>query len=315
MLNIQKDELIHSFIFRMHIINGVKLFDNIISKDGRWTCHPRVRADSVNILESAYEIDIYNSLCSIKLSRTEKNSMQSAKTNYGYLRYFYALERKTYIPIHRCLKIRMCEECIKESIIKCGFGYFLSDWYSANYCTKHRIALIKIEPNDRADAVRLISSALSGDKINSPNQAPAKINLRVEHVKSVSRNQATGTRKPITFIAPCAVKIMLRFVLKQGVAAMNGELTFGQMENIKNNIDAKTRIKGIVEGPLFHFLQNNDFRGFKNHWKKSTEYAQVDFGVFTKGKLVETIIKDRDKSCKQCDLECDYGPIVFSTDH
>jgi uncharacterized protein (UPF0248 family) len=315
LLNIQKDELIHSFIFRMHIINGVTSFDNIISKDGRWTCHPRVKAEAVKILESSYEIDIYKSLCSINLSRNETNPLQNAKNNYGYLRYFYALERKTYIPTHRCLKIRLCEECIKEAIIERGFGYFLSDWYRANYCTKHHIALTEIELNDRAGAVRLISSVLSGDKINSSSQALAKINLRVEHIKSVSRNQTIGTRKPIIFIAPCSVKIMLRFVLKQRIAAMNGELTSGQAENIRKNIEAKTRIKGIVEGRLFHFLINHDFRGFKRHWEKSTEHTQVDYGIFTKEKLVETIIKDKKSACEYCDLECDYAPFVSTNGH
>lgn len=298
----------------MHIINGVKSFDNIISKDGRWTCHPRVKSDAVKFLETAYETDIYNSLCNINLSRNQTNPLRSAKTNYGYLRYFYALERKTYIPIHRCLKIRLCAECIKESIIKCGFGYFLSDWYRASYCTKHHNALIEIEPNNRADTIRLISSVLSGEKINNCTEAKTKINLSAANIESVGKNQKTITRKPIPYIAPCSVKVMMRFVLRQGVAAMNTVITYKQIESIKENIEANSRIKGIAEGPLFHFLQNNDFRGFKNHWEKSTEHAQVDFGVFKKGKLMETIIKDKNLDCKHCDLDCDYAPFVSSKD-
>ena len=313
MLNLQSDELIHSFIFRAHLVYGIDRFDNIISKDGRWSCFPRLAKYTFHHFKSVCEKEIHDSLISIGVQAKYVSPTDDASTRYGYLKYFYGLTTSTYSQLHRCLPIRFCLDCMRLSLYNNGFGYFRSSWYWGESCTTHHQLLQTINTDSRNDTLDHIHALLRGEHDES-TRSQKHINVETTQPKKTALPIIAKNKTPNAYFAPCSIRITMMFVIINSRQIPESILRFNQLKTIVTGLADKKRKYGIPFLPLHRLLLRDNLFNYKELWESSIQHTQVDCGVFTKGNLIETIIKDKYLECSHCDLDCRYGSMLINSE-
>lgn len=162
MLKIQKDESIHSFIYRSHVVNGVSDFSNIITQSGDWASFPKILKNTLHLYQPIDDSKFLYLLRDIGLAPISDNVFDSPVTYRTHLLEFFGQgDGKTKVS-KRATPIRYCLHCIKEHIQKFGYGVIDVTWARNFFCPTHESALHKVKAKNRKEAIEAVSCILRG---------------------------------------------------------------------------------------------------------------------------------------------------------
>ena len=138
MLNPYPDELLHSFIFRLHFIYGVTYHKGIINNAGKWRGIPVFKQEYRQLYRSIDESDGLRSLRSINVA-SQKDQ------RFRWCPFKYRKELASCLDAgdgrihatHKTRSTKFCYKCIREQLLKFGVGYLWDAWFHNEYCDTH----------------------------------------------------------------------------------------------------------------------------------------------------------------------------------
>lgn len=307
MLKIIKNELIHSFIYRMYSVAGKNQLDNIITKDGRWTCYPRIHNDNLQHFKSVPEKEIFEALDKIELTPIKPPLMSNVTNKYGYLRFFYGLNTLTFVPSHRSLEIRYCLKCIRNSIAENGFGFIDTSWYRGSRCNEHQKSLQIMKSSTRKEAVASLSGLLRGESI-------ANMAFAVDPGNNCSTsvlNTVTDRKEP--HFAECAIRLIPNFIIDNFSRIPSYVTMTFSVPYVREALKINSRKYGTPIGPLHHNLSKDNICNFNHFWERSVIEETIACGILYKEAFFEKIIKNKILACRDCLLECNYRSLIIDS--
>lgn len=310
------DETLHSFIFRVCLINGEEQFSDVTNNNIQW-----LKTLQINARTMKYFAD-YSDRDFLILMR---NSWQAVKNRkmFGnpveYMSQISILLRKQ--PLTRrgshAYPLRYCIDCIRESIKDLGFGYFKSYWHYdfANYCHIHHKTLTHFNKVYKMQNHEILKTILRGEHpagSYSPNQYKThKIQkhaiILVDELKS---NKSSSNNEGALFIAECLKKEIKSFI-------RTCPFDLPKMALISDSFNKTSIIKPYKEHYIFQdnilakiigVFFNEKFEPFISFWQKNASKKIVYCGVVKPKDIYEFlfIYQNTDK-CSGC--ECFSCPV------
>ncbi|MEB7375015.1 TniQ family protein [Enterobacter hormaechei] len=309
-LTYQPDETLHSFIFRVCLVNGIEQHADVTTRSKKWRIIPRINA------ETAKHFKYYNDHDFLLLIRNSWGACKSARMFTDPTEYMSDVEN-IYTPTQRreqyntLPQIKYCIDCMREAIKKKGYGYFKSSWhyYYSTYCITHNKGLTTLlhTPYERNhDSLRTI---LRGEHPVGCYSVIDFNNTRAENTPSIYLSTNEYNTLPydngdLIYIADCLRNEIIKFIL-----SFPGELPkmslindFAKKNTIKNYSKSYLSKDQSVSKMLRIFFQEN-FIPFMSFWEKNAVKTPIPCGVININDIVEYIYIFRNiDSCNMCNL-------------
>jgi hypothetical protein len=292
LLQIQEDELIHSFIYRTHKINGISKLSNIVSASGQWQNSPGILPSTIDLYYPIDEQKILKMLQDIEFIKTPKRLFEFP-FNYRivFRDFFNGTRLNGENSKEQSQEITFCQYCIQEQLKNIGFAYFKSSWYGKSYCKLHASTLLTLKRASRHVAINTLENILRG---NIPENAVS--------VSTFSRKENDGKEhhdnKKQKNYAYCFINELNK--LSPWKSDSLGGCSIISSSNLTllednymylNNIHKKTLTKRLL--------------------KKSLE-IDVYLGVFDRKSLSEKVTKLKSADCQRCKIYNCPGNLVIS---
>tara|TARA_R110001599_G_scaffold353856_1_gene600440 strand:+ start:19861 stop:20871 length:1011 start_codon:yes stop_codon:yes gene_type:complete len=295
------NESVSSWVFRVHLLNGISDFSNIISQNGKWTPFPRILNGTLDIYLPIDELEIRRLLRGIGMSSPDTKVFSDPVDYTYYLRWFYGDEKFAW----GCRKIggvmTYCLECIRSSIRINGFGFFNVNWLTSPYCEKHDCSLSILSAMSRKDAVIDCKTILMGEH-------PASSKLLDPSVLIDHKNKLDGLRlyfdRVTDWVAPC-----LRFPIAKFVHSNEclfpeqfaKKMGVNRFIGLKNYSSPDFLVSDWLLGAIYTSLEETQCEVFKGFMRKESEFVFVAGGVISKYSIIEILYKYREASCNECE--------------
>ena len=199
MLKIQKDESIHSLIYRTHMLNGISNFTNLVGSTGCWTSFPKILQGTLCYYKPIDEPLILSLMQQVGLAMKPQSMFDNPM---GYIDEFFDFFRLATYPKSRSFrnkKIKYCLNCIQDSIKQIGFGYFNVNWYYGDFCSKHNRPLLYIKATNQKSAINLLHLVYLGRNPKDYGEC-----MRQTDYDYIYHNEKTQ----VDFIAPCLASVV-----------------------------------------------------------------------------------------------------------
>lgn len=281
------DETLHSFIFRVCIVNGDEQHAKILGKNAHWKTQLHLSARIAKHFEGYSEKDFLILM---------RNSGQAKKSTHMFADpTYYRNEIKMLLitPFRRTgggnkkIHIRYCHDCMIESIKTNGFGYFKSSWHhdSSEYCSTHGKNLIHCPDHPTMKSYELIKTILKGEhaegcysklRIYEPPMKPHALNYIVHNSKDI----ASLNKGEFVYISECLKIEIVRFIRATPLrllSIMASEVSiFSANKRYYNQMyTVRDRILAQAIQQLFH--ENND--AFISFWRENAIKINLYCGV------------------------------------
>ncbi|EAS6659860.1 hypothetical protein EBG81_19560, partial [Salmonella enterica] len=158
------DETLHSFIFRICLINGEEQFSDVTNHNVQWLKNLQLNVRTIKYFAGYSDLDLLilmrNSWQAIKSTTIFDNPVEYMSEINTLLRKQPLARRGTHnYPLKYCI------DCIRESIKNIGFGYFKSSWHYelAGYCFIHNKALTHFKRNINMQPHEILKTILRGE--------------------------------------------------------------------------------------------------------------------------------------------------------
>ncbi|EHZ1616406.1 TniQ family protein [Salmonella enterica] len=304
------DETLHSFIFRICLINGEEQFSDVTNHNVQWLKNLQLNVRTIKYFAEYSDLDLLilmrNSWQAIKSTTIFDNPVEYMSEINTLLRKQPLARRGTHnYPLKYCI------DCIRESIKNIGFGYFKSSWHYelAGYCFIHNKALTHFKRNINMQPHEILKTILRGEHpAGSYSLIPNK-NSTIEKTSLIYSNKIKSielsfNNEDYIYIADC-----LKAEIKNFIRTCTVDLP--KMALISDTFN-KTKIKKpYKEGYLFQdnvlakiiqcFFTVN-FEPFITFWQKNAAKKIVYCGsVKTKDIFEFLFIYQNTDKCNRCE--------------
>lgn len=295
MKQLQGDESVQSFIFRVLMLNGESDFAGVLNRMGEWRAFPYVASvyshlfrhyDPENLLRVLQRSAIANPVVGMFSNPLSHFELVPTVFRNGVENYSQQTQ-------NNFLKVNFCADCIAADLKSFGFGYFRAEWLNQKYCHHHEKALFNLTGKSQSVAVSNIQQALRGE-----------IPTKCEQYDCYGEQTSLGTdvvENDVKF-APCVQKRLLHW-LRKNCLELDGEAN--DKKRISSILKRKTGMYAQVDDVQLENVCNitkashpNLFKAFVNEQSEEIDTVfKLDSHLF-KSKL--RVLKER--NCSTCML-------------
>lgn len=310
----QPDETLHSFIFRVCLVNGEEQFSDVTNHNVQWLKNLQLNDRTMKYFAGYSDLDylilMRNSWQAVKNTKIFDNPVEYMSEVHTLLRKQPLARRGTHI-----YPIRYCIDCIRESIEHIGFGYFKSSWHyeHSDYCFIHKKNLTHFKKNNRKQPHDIIKTILRGEHPSGSYSViqygtPKTGEHSLIYTNKLKLIELSFNNKDLIYIADC-----LKAEIKNFIRTCPDD--FPKMALISDTFN-KTKIKkpynenylsqDNILAKIIQCLFSDNFEPFISFWQKNASKKIVYCGCVKPKDIFEFlfIYQDMDK-CSSCDyLSC-----------
>lgn len=286
MLNIQKDESIHSLIYRTHVVNGVSDFSNIITKNGDWASFPKILENTLNLYQPIDDSKFLKLLRDISLAPITKSVFENPVTYRSLLLEFFGQSDVCKKVSKSSTPIKYCLHCIKNRIQKLGYGIVDVNWTISSFCSTHKTALYIVKASNRRNAIEALACIFKGGN----SRFCEKPNFKSGYVED---SRECRHLKKCDFIAPCLAEELKKFISENfNEFSLN---LLGQRHRSIRNLTTNHMMAKIYES-----AKNSNYKRFIDFWNNFAELKHIYAGVVNRKTITEEIYKSTKVDCQTC---------------
>jgi hypothetical protein len=308
MKQLQGDESVQSFIFRVLMLNGESDFAGVLNRMGEWRAFPFV-ATMYSHLFRPYDPEYLLSVLQRSAIANPVAGMFSNPLSHFELVptvFRNGVENYSQQTQNNYLKVNFCVDCIADDLKNCGFGFFRAEWLNQKYCHHHKKALFNLTGKSQSVAASNIQKALRGE-----------IPTKCEQYDCYGEQTSLGTdvvENDVKF-APCLQKRLLHW-LRKNCMQLEGETN--DTERITSILMKKTgmyvQVDEVQLENVCNIVKDNHPNVFKAFVNEQSEEIYTSFKLDShlfKNKL--KVIKER--NCSICKLhregyQCSESKII-----
>jgi hypothetical protein len=293
LLKIQKDESIHSFIYRTHIINGISNFSNILSIEGNWLSFPSLLKGTLQYYQPVDDLKFLNLLRYIGLAKVTDEVFQDPLDYQDDLKRFFGCYKGDNKTRQKPKNIKYCLRCIQEDIVSYGHGMFKVGWWRNPQCNVHQTPLNSIYVSTRGEAIMALKAIYRGE------------NLKNHSVESQVREYFYDPKvyyynNKIEYIAPCLQNEFKLFIQNKRLMFSKGTSDLlGSLASDKNTSKYYLMQPYVME-KFYNTLKNNNESLFIKFWNIHVKSKIIYTGIITKKSIKEKIFMDKNANCHDC---------------
>ncbi|MFC1236715.1 TniQ family protein [Vibrio sp. F74] len=311
----QPDETIHSFIFRLCAIYGVEHLSDVINKKGEWASSLQLNKSVRHYFLSLHDQQIVDLMQNCGWAN-KKLGLFDDPTSYMSIIDKLINKRKANHKRTYNLPIKYCIHCIKDSIVKNGYGYFKSDWQLeyGNFCNVHREALIYISCHTKFQSIQDLKQIFKGILPKASYcelyYNPKSITWDVKHpyYSNISSHLLPDQNGNFLQISSCLKKNIKKWLISD-------KYDFPTAVARAAHYSSPTSMKPINRNHVFRdyvlikviiALFATRFEPFMMFWSEFAVKHHVYCGVLNKKDILENIyIYESSKNCQRCyDFRC-----------
>lgn len=285
MLKPQNNELIHSFIYRLHKLSGINDFRNLVNDSGKWMTFPKILKGTISYYDYIYEPLILLMLQHIGLAKKSIHCFDNPASYVRDLNQFFLLSDYHTGSQSGPKPIKYCLDCIRKSIRDNGFAYFRREWYEGTFCNEHQCELSFVSETSKKPAIHALGSLFLG-------KCPDKF-----EVCKQNRTSKNSEKKEVflaEYVTPCFVNAFRNFIIDKRddfpADLLNkkyySDLNLQQRHVLFSLYQKLKELKPLI---YIDFLDNN------------TERKVIYTGVLKSTSLKECLLKHKKSSCISCD--------------
>lgn len=305
------DETLHSFIFRVCLINGLEQYADVTGHNSRWRKTIHLNKNISKFFKC------YNDHDFLLLIRNSWQASKSMKMFSDPTEYMSDL-KNLYVKgprkggIDKISHIKYCMDCILQSIKENGYGYFKSSWHYqySEKCITHNKSLTIASMTFDEKPCEMLKTILRGKHpVGSYSVlsvvGPIKENIPPMYISTNGYNTLPYDNGEFIYIADCLKKEIKKFIL-----SFPGE--FPKMSVRKDRSPQKTiqqyRRSYLSTDPILTriircFFEENFFP-FKSFWIENAVKTSIPCGIINTNQIVEHIHIFRNMdSCSNCNFE------------
>jgi hypothetical protein len=282
-------ESLHGFLFRIQMVSGGVGFENLIDNFGLWYEFPQILDSMSNNLKSHRLQLLYDVVREHSITTKWYSSFETPFGHYEELKALFNKKqfRAMYAKRKR-FRIKYCEQCIAESLVQNGFGFFRTNWLINDVCQYHDTVLSVIKHNTHHRAIKAVLDAMRGNK---PEVGHDKVNDLVISKKLMAAFDTTGFELGLLgpTLMPCAQKL-----LKEQFNIIKRMRPYSDDDSLQGSeIFGRTK-------QLYLLLKNKYPKYFEPFFSKNLKYFTIlkSYGEQT---ITERFIKSQHKVCYDCD--------------
>lgn len=305
------DETLHSFIFRVCLINGAEQYADVTGHNSRW------RKTIYLNKHIAKFFKCYNDHDFLFLIRNSWQASKSMKMFSDPTEYMSDL-KNLYVKaprkggVDKISHIKYCMDCIIESIKENGYGYFKSSWHYqySEKCITHNKALTIASMTFVEKPYKTLKTILRGKHpVGSYSvlsvAGPIKENIPPLYIMTNEYNTLPYDNGEFIYIADCLKKEIKKFIL-----SFPGEfpkMSVRKDRSPKNTIQQYRRSYLSTDPILTRIIRcffEENFAPFESFWNDNAVKTSVPCGIISVNKIIEYIHIFRNMdSCINCNVE------------
>jgi hypothetical protein len=300
LFKIQKNESVHSYIYRTHIVNGVSDFSNIIATGGGWASFPKLLKGTLHLYKPIDDLNFLNMLRDIGLAKITYKALNDPVAYRDDLEMFFGQYKGNRIVRQGALPITYCLKCIKSHIRKFGFGIIDVTWSRNSFCPIHKADLNTAKVTNRKDAIEALNHILRG----AHPKAYESPSYRREHFHD---SRKYYHEKNSDHIAPCLADDLKEFI-KANWKSFPKDL-------LDRNYSSENYLtKPYMMTKIYESAKNIKYKRFEDFWKNFAEIKYIDSGVVNRKAITEAIYKSTKIACQNCKhLSCFSNLAIIPT--
>lgn len=300
MLNIQKDESIHSFIYRTHVVNGVSDFSNIITAKGGWASFPKILKNTLHLYEPIDDSIILHLLRDIGLAKITDKTFDDPVEYRSDLEKFFGQYQGNRRIKQGTLPITYCLECIKSQIQEFGYGVFNVTWPSNSFCPIHKTDLYTVKPTNRNEAIEALGYIYRG--VHPKTYEKPRYRSEYFHDFREYKHE-----KKCDYIAPC-----LKGEFQEFIKANWKNFPKGLLD--KNYSTESYLTQPFMMNQIYQSAKNNKYKKFMDFWNNFAEIKYINTGFVNRKTITEEIYKSTKLDCQNCKhLRCFSNLAIIPT--
>lgn len=286
MLNVQKDESLHSFIYRTHVVNGVSDFSNIITAKGGWASLPRILKNTLHLYEPIDDARFLYLLRDIGLANITDKTFEDPVAYREDLENFFGKHNNKKRNKSNTLPIKYCLKCIKKHIQDFGYGIINVTWSNNSFCQIHKTDLYIARSKSRNETIDALSYIFRG----THPKTYEKPRYRSEYFYDF---REYNHDKKCDYIAPCLANEFKNFI-SDNFKDFSLDL-LGQSHSSVNYLTTNHMMTKIYES-----AKNSKYKQFIDFWSNFAEITHLDTGVINRKAITEDIYKSKKVNCQNC---------------
>lgn len=304
----QPDETLHSFIFRVCLVNGVEEYADVTGQTACWRKTPYLNENIARYFTG------YNDHDFLTLIRNSWRAIRNAEMFSDPTEYMSDV-KNIYVHHHRKrgiahrTQIKYCMNCIRESIKNNGYGYFKSSWHYkySGYCITHNKSLTVSPRISSGKPYELIKTILRGEYPVGCYSTLNFINPKEEvtpplYASTKEFNALPYDNGSFIYIADCLKNEIKKFILSYTAEfpkmGLINDCT--QKKTIQHYPGSYLSRDHIISKILRCFFQEN-FTPFLSFWKENAVKTAVPCGVISITDIYEHIYIFRNSNaCSMC---------------
>lgn len=286
MLKLHRDELIHSFIYRTQVINGITDFSNIITKKGGWSSFPKIHKGTLHLYNSIDEQKLLYALRCIDLARITRDLFSDPFSYRKDIKKFLRLDFNSIRTKMRTISIKYCLNCIKNDLKEYGYGVMRLSWEGGRICPIHNSKILVAIAMSRTEAIKALHYILRGMhpyKYEAVSYMTRKFHMIGEY----------GHQKTCEYIAPCLENDFEKFIEEhwQDFHYILFNKYYSSPEYLKET---------HMMRDIYQLAKALKYERFINFWRDTSEIKRVYTGVINSESLTEDISKSINGNCQNC---------------
>lgn len=160
----QPDETLHSFIFRVCMINGVEQYADLTDNKGHWRFNLKLSRQIRKYFMSYSDRDILTLGQNSGLIRKNTNIFGNPLEYMSVIKKLYSINGD-YNNIFDNLPVNFCIDCIRDSLRVNGYGFFKAAWMQkwTIFCDTHKKPLTFCAARPARNSHEIIKQILRGE--------------------------------------------------------------------------------------------------------------------------------------------------------
>ena len=300
MLKIHKNESIHSYVYRTHVVNGVSSFSNIITSKGLWVAFPKILKGSLHLYKPVDDLKFLNLLRDFGLAYKTNDIFTNPASYRDELERFFGINKRKMGTRQRAFPITYCLECIKNYIQDIGHGIINIDWYQNSYCSIHNMKLHVAKVNNREQAVAALNFILKGKHPEAYESLTCKAGYILDPRKAPQKHV-------YDYFLPCLVDDFENWIT-QNFKVFSKELLGAQYSSVRFVTQPHMMKK------IYYSAKEKEHQGFTGFFNQSSKVKYLESGAINRRAITEKAYKSKTSECHNCEYtSCFANLAIIST--
>ena len=152
MKQLQGDESVQSFIFRVLMLNGESDFAGVLNRMGEWRAFPFVATMHSHLFRPYDPEYLLSVLQRSAIANPVAGMFSNPLSHFELVPTVFrnGVENYSQQTQNNFLKVNFCVDCIADDLKNCGFGFFRAEWLNQKYCHHHKKALFNLTGKSQA---------------------------------------------------------------------------------------------------------------------------------------------------------------------